>query len=55
MRQVCRAGSRSKVSMIVPFPGQATRELVIIDAPAHGLEVFKGFSESEIGDLRKGS
>ena len=41
--------------MASAIPGKAARELVIIDAPAHGLEVFKGFSESEIGDLRKGS
>ena len=40
--------------MMIPFPGKATRELVIIDAPAHGLELFKRLSEIEIGDLRSG-
>ena len=41
-----------KVPMMIPFPGKATGELVIIDAPAHGLEMFKRLSEIEIGDLR---
>src|SRR4029077_16095319 len=43
-----------KVPMVTPFPGKATRELVIIDAPAHGLELFKRLSEIEIGNLRAG-
>ena len=41
-----------KVPMMIPFPGKATRELVIIDATAHGLEMFKRLAEIEIGDLR---
>jgi hypothetical protein len=38
--------------MMIPFPGKATGELVIIDAPAYGLEMFKRLAEIEIGDLR---
>src|SRR5687767_873970 len=43
-----------KVPMMVSFPGNGAGELVIIDAPAHGLELFKRLSEVEIGDLRSG-
>src|SRR5512145_1284097 len=43
-----------KIPMMTPFPGEGTGELVIIDAPAHGLEVFERLSEIEIGDLRSG-
>ena len=43
-----------KIPMMIPFPGKGTGELVIIDAPAHGLELFKRLAEIDIGDLRSG-
>src|ERR1041384_4689030 len=39
-----------KIPMMTPFPGESAGELVIMDSLAHGLELFKGFSEIEIGD-----
>ena len=43
-----------KIPMMTPLPGKAAGELVIIDAPADGLEVFKRLAEIEVGDLRSG-
>ena len=34
--------------MMLPFPGKAPRELEIIYAPAHGLELFKRLAEIDV-------
>src|SRR5918994_3975258 len=41
-----------EVPMMLPFPGKAARELEIIYAPAHGLELFEWLTETDVGDLR---
>src|SRR5688572_15649599 len=43
-----------EVPMMLPFPGKAPRELEIIDAPAHRLELFEALAEIDVGDLRSG-
>ena len=43
-----------KIPVMLPLPGKGSGELEIVDAPAHGLELFERLAELDIGDLRAG-